>query len=489
MLDLGENEFKYLNKEEFSRLPRLHTLYLDGNQISAIVDFTFHSAQLLKLSLGSNRIVRIDRYAFYNATIKSLDLSGNKFDSLDKLTFGELRTRDTLRELDLSKSPRLKMSPLIVILGENPQLERLSLAYNDLTELPLDLFELQGNLRELNLSGNSLTELYLHQLSHLHKLQVLDLSHNRIKGLDSSIFLHIDRTATFQDIRLEGNPWHCDLCNIVPLLRWVQNTHLFKDGCMSTPTRSSHTCLRCTAPGNLKGRSILSLEEQSLEWCSNGAEPISILSGVDDPRLGLFVGCALIVIILISAAIYVIARSRWHAAHYYTHEGDRPEIATPPVPPPQDVGPHYPENNGIGGPISVNGGSNGGTNTMYQGHHHPTTNGFDNLIFHNGHHPNGGGSLSPADGPLRDKMIATIEEMTYETQLAYPELAPIQLMPPVIRHPTSASTSSSSPSSRSTPIYCCPGHSYNNNNGNGGDAPSHRSTWNNNTQQQSFRRY
>lgn len=139
------------------------------------MDHAFHSAQLNVLTLGSNRIVRIDRLAFFNATIQSLDLSANKFEALDKFTFTELRGKDTLRELDLSKNPRLKMSPLLVILGENPQLESLSLAYNDLDELPLDLFELQGNLRRLNLSGNRLSELYLHQLSHLVNLQVIPL--------------------------------------------------------------------------------------------------------------------------------------------------------------------------------------------------------------------------------------------------------------------------------------------------------------------------
>lgn len=513
---MGDNEFKYLNKEEFSRLPRLHTLYLDGNQISAIVDHAFHSAQLQVLTLGHNRIVRIDRLAFFNATIQRLDLSANKFESLDKLTFGELRTRDTLRALDLSKNPRLKITPLIVILGENPQLESLSLAYNDLDELPLDLFELQGNLRQLNLSGNRISELHLHQLSHLHNLQVLDLSNNRLKGMDADILNHIDRAATFQTINLEGNPWQCDLCHIVPLLKWVQRTHLFKDGCAIGSTGPA--CIRCSGPPILQGRSLLSLEEPNLEWCSNDAEPVSILPGVGDPQLGLFLGCFLIILILISAAVCVIAKNRYHAAHYYTREGERPEIATPPVPPPQDA-PLFPENHANGNGTALSNGNNGtnGVGAMLP----PTTtplpnnNGFDNLLFqqYQQHHNQNNGShqipvypqqqqwtTSPGSGVNRDKMIATIEEMTYETQLAYPELAPINLQPAVNRHPYPSS--SSSPSSRSTPIYCCPGHHHNNNNhnGRGGSPPQQRSggwsrlntssnTNSSSSPQESFRRY
>lgn len=313
-----------------------------------------------------------------------------------------------------------------------------------------------------------------------------------MKGIDGDILNHIDRVATFRDIRLAGNPWQCDLCHIVPLLKWVQRTHLFKDGC--TLGVGGSTCLRCSGPERLQGRSLLGLEEQMLEWCSSGAEPVSILPGVDDPRLGLFLGCLLIIIILISAAICVIFRSKWHAAHYYTHEGDRPEIATPPVPPPQDA-PLFPENNGNGGIIITNGGSNGngvnGTGATTISPPSNTTNntvsnnGFDNLLFQQYQQQNQQGShqiphhfapqqqqhphwASP-QGVNRDKMIATIEEMTYETQLAYPELAPIQLQPPIMRQQQHQSqhpypSSSSSPSSRSTPVYCCPGHHHNNNN-------------------------
>lgn len=500
---MGENEFKYLNKEEFSRLPRLHTLELFGNQISSIVDFTFRSAQLTRLSLGSNRIVRIDRYAFDNSTIQYLDLSHNKFESLDKLTFAELRTHDTLRHLDLSRNPKLRISPLIVILGENPQLEGLSLAYNDLEDLPLDLFELQGNLRYLNLSGNRLSELYLHQLSHLLNLQVLDLSHNRMKGLDNDIIYHLDRVPTFQELRLEGNPWHCDLCHIVPLLKWVQRTHFYKDGCAFAS--SGPACLRCTAPHSLQGRSLLSLEEQTLEWCSSGAEPISILSGVGVPKAGLYIGCVILMVILIAAAVIVIFKSRYHADHYYTHEGERPEIATPPVPPPQETNHNilYPETNGTGNnglstvSISHGGGSNGSMTVHGPGANN-NTNGFDNLLFQQQPQTNGNGGIHhhyPPDqqqqqwiGPTtpcsdynREKMIATIEEMTYETQLAYPELAPITLHPPPIRQ--QGHSSSSSPSSRSTPIYCCPSHHHHNNNNNGSrsDTPP-RSVWNSSQQ-------
>jgi len=106
-----------------------------------------------------------------------------------------------------------------------------------------------------------------------------------------------------------------------------------------------------------------------LEWCKN-AEPASILAA--DPRFGLFLGCGVILLLLIVAAVSIVLHSRWHAAHYYTHEEDRPELGTPPAPPDYD--------------------------------HLAVNEGFDNLYFNE---TNGN----------KTKMIATIEEMTaYDPQ-------------------------------------------------------------------------
>ena len=128
----------------------------------------------------------------------------------------------------------------------------------------------------------------------------------------------------------------------------------------------------------------MALDKSKLEWCTNGAQPISILS--DDPRLGLFIGTGLILIILVLAALGIIIKKRWHAAHYYTHEAERPEIPTPPVPP-----------SGMMGEIEANG-NNGG---------------FDNLYYNNGNYKSNN---------KWNKMIATIDEIHSYVDTPYPEL-------------------------------------------------------------------
>jgi len=102
-----------------------------------------------------------------------------------------------------------------------------------------------------------------------------------------------------------------------------------------------------------------------LDWCST-AESASILAV--DAKFGLFIGCGVILLILVVASVAIVLHARWHAAHYYTHEDDRPEIGTPPLPP------DY--------------------------HNFRSEDGYDNLYYEkNGNKPS---------------MIATIEDMPYE---------------------------------------------------------------------------
>jgi Leucine-rich repeat (LRR) protein len=226
---LGDNEFKYLNREEFGSLIHLEQLFLNGNQLSAITDEAFRSSRLHLLSLASNRIVRIDRSSFANSTVGDLDLSGNKFESLDAQIFTSLKRNMT--RLNLSRNPRLKLSSLGILLSDHPQLKYLSLAESKYEDLPLDLFEKQRQLEFLNLSGNYLTDVYYLQLNSLTAIRVLDLSSNRLKGIDGDVLAFIDRLYNFDDLRINGNPWACDLCNIPVLLKWIQMHPSFTRAC------------------------------------------------------------------------------------------------------------------------------------------------------------------------------------------------------------------------------------------------------------------
>jgi len=190
---------------------------------------SFRFTRIRHLSLASNGLTSIDRTAFVNASVSTLDLSGNKFESLNKLIFLDLK--HNLTKLDLSRNPHLKLSSLLIILSENTKLKWLSVSRNNYEDLPLDLFEDNRPLQHLNLSHNRLKELFPRQFNNLLNLQILDLSYNRLHGIESDVLAAFDRISTIREIRLEGNPWSCDLCHIPPLHKWVQNSPIFRKGC------------------------------------------------------------------------------------------------------------------------------------------------------------------------------------------------------------------------------------------------------------------
>jgi len=220
VLDLGQNEFRYLNREEFGSLIHLRELYLDGNQISSVIDDTFRSQNFHHLSLSSNLIARIDRNAFQNTSVGWLDLSGNKFETLEVQIFNPAMRRNLTR-LELNRNPKLGMTPLSILLSANAQLRILSLAENNYKEIPMNLFEKLEKLEVLNISGNHLTDISAYLLTPLHELNILDISANRMKGIDGEFLTYVDRLHHFGDLRLHGNPFACDLCNIPPLLKWI----------------------------------------------------------------------------------------------------------------------------------------------------------------------------------------------------------------------------------------------------------------------------
>lgn len=103
LLDLGDNEFKYVAADEFRDLRRLRTLYLDGNQLPVVLEGSFQAQQrhLETLSLARNRLAKVTTAAFLGlVTLRTLDISWNKLDKLEAASF--LPLAESLRSLDLA---------------------------------------------------------------------------------------------------------------------------------------------------------------------------------------------------------------------------------------------------------------------------------------------------------------------------------------------------------------------------------------------------
>nr|CAD7203499.1 unnamed protein product [Timema douglasi] len=323
-LDMGDNEFKYIASDEFRDLRRLEVLHLDGNQLPVVLEKTFSypgsdgHINLHTINLARNRLAKVTATAFANLTqLKNLDLGYNKLDRLETMTF--IPMADSLRRLDLSGNA-IALSEVKYVLQVVLKLRELGLADMGFSDLPLGLFVYHEHLRMLNLSGNHFSHLPAQLLSPIPKLQELDISRNRFRGLDERLLLRLEAVKI---VHLQGNPWICDLCHMMPMLARVNKS----------TTALNYEGLTCVAPHGQEGRLITSLHKSSMEWCTSeggiGYMEGGGVSGVtnsflaESSLLAMIAAGVAVVLLLLTGLLVGIAYFRHHAAHYYTREDTR----------------------------------------------------------------------------------------------------------------------------------------------------------------------
>ncbi|XP_055713771.1 protein artichoke-like isoform X2 [Phlebotomus papatasi] len=81
-------------------------------------------------------------------------------------------------------------------------LERFSLANNQITEIPKDFIRSPTKLKHLNLSNNVLEDVDEKMFKYLKELQSLDLSHNKFRKVSSELLSALNRV---ERLNLEGN--------------------------------------------------------------------------------------------------------------------------------------------------------------------------------------------------------------------------------------------------------------------------------------------
>uniref|UniRef100_T1HAX6 Uncharacterized protein n=1 Tax=Rhodnius prolixus TaxID=13249 RepID=T1HAX6_RHOPR len=321
-LDLGDNQFKYLDSYEFRDLHKLVDLRIDGNHFPVILEKTFCSqGRLQSLTLARNGLAKVTTHAFDNLTsLVELDLGYNKLDKLEPTTFVPLA--DSLRIVKISGN-NIDIGEFKYVLQVITKIKELSLADLEIMtqDLPIGLLAHLASLRFLNMSGNQLVHFPVQLLSPTTKLIELDLSRNKFHGLDERL---VARMESLQEVHLEDNPWACDLCHITPMMSRVNDSSWIKRAI-------------CALPYNLKGRRLDSLTMGMLGWCGSGLgykeEGFAGLALTHNTQLGLIAAGAAVALLVITMAAVVagLLYNRHHAAYYYTNEEKRNNATSSPA--------------------------------------------------------------------------------------------------------------------------------------------------------------
>ena len=216
-LGVSSNEALTLKSGDFAGLDNLETLYLDGNQLSALPEDVFaglgsleelwlHQNQLSELPedifdgldslevlwLNHNQLSELPEDVFDGlGNLKMLALYENQLGALPEDVFDGLESLESLLLGDAGYGNQLSELPEDVFDGLS-DLRRLGLADNELTALPEDVFDGLDSLEELKLFRNRISTLSEDVFDGLDSLEELYLGRNQISTLPEDVFDGLD---------------------------------------------------------------------------------------------------------------------------------------------------------------------------------------------------------------------------------------------------------------------------------------------------------
>ncbi|VDO27496.1 unnamed protein product [Brugia timori] len=197
-LDLGWNEFSFLEKNAFYKLgPTLNFLNLRHNK--RLMHASFKSWKKIKSNQFPqiNRILKIDENAFNGlSNLHRLNMSEISITEFNKI----LKHLSSLQELDLSNG-KLQQIDESDLEAQNERLEGLILRNNQLTTLPRSVLENMKNLRLLDLSNNN----WLCDENMESLVEEIELKYKEAVLLDQNfILLHANETNCNRPKSLQG---------------------------------------------------------------------------------------------------------------------------------------------------------------------------------------------------------------------------------------------------------------------------------------------
>uniref|UniRef100_A0A663MJY1 LRRNT domain-containing protein n=1 Tax=Athene cunicularia TaxID=194338 RepID=A0A663MJY1_ATHCN len=251
-LNLSNNYLRILTTTTFRNLTSLHSLWLDGNNLTFLSPGSFHTlSKLRELHLSRNsRLAYLHANTFRGlSSLISLDLSHCNIFEIHPLLFSHLSSlerlnlasnnmryfpqafrnlssltrlslegnhieaigRDSLKDLETLHDLNLRKNHIWIIQnGAFTKLLRLSmlnLGHNFIAALPNQLFDGLIQLKTMHLEANRITAVNYSAFSYLNKLHFLHLSKNNLSSLPIHLFAELPK---LKYVFLSHNPWKCD---------------------------------------------------------------------------------------------------------------------------------------------------------------------------------------------------------------------------------------------------------------------------------------
>ncbi|XP_009995473.1 PREDICTED: nyctalopin-like [Chaetura pelagica] len=198
-LNLSNNHLRSLTTTTFRNLTFLHSLWLDGNNLTFLSPGTFHAlSKLRELHLSrSSRLTYLHANTFKGLiNLISLDLSHCNIFEIHPLLFSHLPSLETL---DLASN---NMRYVPQAFRNLSSLTRLSLEGNHIEAIGRDSLKDLETLYDLNLRKNRIWTIQNGAFTKLLRLGMLNLGHNFIADLPNQLF---DGLIQLKTMHLEAN--------------------------------------------------------------------------------------------------------------------------------------------------------------------------------------------------------------------------------------------------------------------------------------------
>lgn len=281
-LNISSNNLHSLPRMSFDGYSRLHYLYLQENEISAISPGVLDNVRntLVRVYITNNNLREIEAGTFTNMTLGYLYLSYNQISRIDPEAFEGMVS---LQKLDLGSNrlPSLEYA----IFNHMPNLLQLNLRNNMIVSVDISFISKLPLFQKIFLQNNSISDLTGHLQMKQTSLVLINLSQNRLQTFHCSImsnFLSLsDVYLADNSLRtLEGcnaqqistlavseNPFYCN-CSLRPLSTWLQRN-------------PNATSPNCSSPEGLRGTPV---RDAPLETCPED-EVSSTTSGYSTPLI------------------------------------------------------------------------------------------------------------------------------------------------------------------------------------------------------------